>query len=105
MATFKEGAKVLWLSYLGPKDLAETFKYTLQVKASKDSDNYLREATLVCEPCELTHDEMKREMSGFIVSKKMFQYAAEGDGDNCLHIRLTFQNTKHQSALRTCILF
>ena len=89
--TSNEGAKVFWITYLGPKELAETFKYTLQVKASKISKKYLQEGTRVCEPCDMTHQEMKRELSGIIVSKKVFQKAGEGNENDRVHLDVCIQ--------------
>jgi len=99
MTTLEEAdAKAMWLSYIGPKDMASTFKYTIQVKTSKNStEKYLQEGTLVCEPCDLTHQEMKRELSGFVVSKKRFEEAVEGNEDNGLHVNITVKKSKMAS--------
>ena len=88
-ATLNKGAKVIWVSYLGPKDKAETFKYTLQIKVSENVEEYLLEGTRRCEPCDLSHQEMKEEMSGIVVGKKSFEKAA--DGDDYVHVNINIQ--------------
>ena len=47
-------------SFIGPKAMAEMFKYTLRVKAQysmvkvcKDSEEYLLESTRRCVPCDM----------------------------------------------------
>jgi len=91
MLTLDGGAKMWWLSYLGPIASAKTLKYTLRLKARKDSEEYLRECTNRCESCDLSHEEAKREMCGVIVPQKLIEEAAEGDEDNRFYYEITIQ--------------
>ena len=78
--TLDGGAKLFWLSPLGPKQNAKTFKMTLRVRACKDSTRFLLECTRECVPCDMSHQDMKRDMDGIFVSKNVVKEAAEGNG-------------------------
>ena len=88
-APLGKGAKVFWLAYLGPKDEAKTYKYTLQILESVDEEDYLLDCTRRCEPCDVSHQEMKRDMCGIVLDKKLIEQAAEGD--NCVHFNVIIQ--------------
>jgi len=84
----EEGAKIFWLSYLGPKESAKKFKYTLQVKASENSEKYILEATKRCVPCDFSLEKVKRKMCAVVVEEDINE---EDKKDHRLHYNVLIQ--------------
>jgi len=72
---------LFWVSYCGPKSLADSFKYTIKIKDRKyGKKKYLFEATTYCVPCDLSHEEMKNSKEGIVLSKKLVDHGTVGEG-------------------------
>merc|ERR1712029_231335 len=72
---------LFWVSYCGPKILADSFKYTIKIKDRKyGQKKYLFEATTYCVPCDLSHEQMKKSKEGIVLSKKLVDRGTVGEG-------------------------
>ena len=88
--TLLEGGKMFWISYIGAKDSARKFKYTMQVKASENSQKYHSEGTKWCVPCDLSLEEVKRKVCAIFLDKELVEEAMRGNNDK-LWLNLTIQ--------------
>jgi len=82
---------MFWLSYIGSKNDAEKYEYTLMIKRTKDRHlemaKSLLKATTYCVPCDVSHEEMKRRKEAIMISKELVERATEGN--EYLHYVLT----------------
>ena len=83
---------MFWISYIGAKDSARKFKYTMQVKASEKSQKYHSEGTKWCVPCDLYHDEVKRKVCAIFLDEELVEEAMRGN-DGKLWINMTVKHT------------
>jgi len=88
--TLEEGGKMFWISYIGAKDSARKYKYTMQVKASENSQKYHSEGTKWCVPCDLSQEEVKRKVCAIFLDKELVEEAMRGNNDK-LWLNLTIQ--------------
>ena len=51
---YKSGSMLVWIAYIGPKESASNYKYTLQLEDAA-RNIYLTEDTRYCIPCDLSH--------------------------------------------------
>lgn len=85
---FDEVSKLFWMAYIGPKDLASSYKYTVQVQKSKaEEKKYAFEGTRYCVPCDLSHEDVKRKRCALMLEKELVDSAAKDD--NKLHYSVT----------------
>jgi len=49
-----------WIAFVGPKESAKNFMYTLKVGEPNGAGRYLFKGTRRCVPCDLSHAEMKQ---------------------------------------------
>merc|ERR1712029_68382 len=83
---------MFWLSYIGSKNDAQKYEYTLMIKRTKDRHlemaKSLLKATTYCAPCDVSHEEMKRRKEAIMISKELVERATEGN--EYLHYVFTF---------------
>ena len=81
---------MFWISYIGAKDSARKYKYTMRVKASENSQKYHSEGTKWCVPCDLSPEEVKRKVCAIFLDKELVEEAMRGNNDK-LWLNLTIQ--------------
>jgi len=92
--TMGDSVKVFWISYIGPRDIARTFRYTFKVLPGPDpvllKPNVL-EVTRKCVPCDLSFEEVKRQMCAVFLDKETLEEAREGTEDDKIGIQLMIE--------------
>merc|ERR550517_2097174 len=72
------GAQIFWVSHIGPRDEAKTFKFTLRLKSTEG--RIIAEGTRPCVPCDVTPDEMERKCYGIVLAEAWMEEAERDDG-------------------------
>jgi len=89
-----ETSYMFWLSYIGSKNDAQKYEYTLMIQRSKDLNlemaKSLFKATTYCVPCDVSHEEMKKRKEAIVVSKELVKHATEGAADLYYNLTINF---------------
>ena len=76
---------LMWVSVLGTKEEAESLEYSLRIYNMRDRNavkkNYLFWGTMKSVPCDISHEEMKKERIGCGLARKLLEKACEGNND------------------------
>ena len=83
---YKSESKLVWIAYIGPKESASNYKYTLQLEDA-GMNKYLTEDTRYCIPCDLSHIEVRVRWCAVVLDKDTIERATK-DG-NVLSFSLT----------------
>jgi len=77
---------IFWVSCItSPKNLAESYTYTIQVLAANQNNQegkpvFVCEGTRLCVPCDLSHDEVRESAEYFVLGQKTQAKALGEDG-------------------------
>jgi len=86
-----DGTGAFWISYIGPKDFARTFKYTFKLRASEHSKKFLLEGTKPCVPCDIAFEDVYNQCLAFYLDEDSIDIAREACDDNKLWVNLLIQ--------------
>jgi len=89
--TMDGGGRVFWISYIGPRKMAKTFKYTLKVQANPADKPHILEGAKKCAPCDLSFDEVKRKVCAVFLDKESIEEATEGRDDVDIPVSLIIE--------------
>jgi len=62
-----------WIAFVGPRESAKNFMYTLRVGDPNGPGRPLFEGTRVCVPCDLSHADMKKSKCCLMLDKELIQ--------------------------------
>jgi len=82
---------LFWVAYIGQKDLASNFRYTLQVESKDEAKKDVFEGTRNCIPCDLSHTDVKEKKCAFLLDKGLIDDATKEDGK--FHYNLTIHKS------------
>lgn len=84
---------VFWMSFVGPKNKAKEFKYSIKIKNFHrvTVTEYVYEGTRACVPCDVSHKEMKEQRCGIVIDRKLIIDAA--DFEDILHYCIQIDET------------
>jgi len=86
---------LFWTAYIGPKDSAANYTYTLQIEGNRESrkKKFCYECTRFCIPCDLSHQEVKDKRCAVMVERDLIEKAKmQSQGKLRLHYSLTIEN-------------
>jgi len=66
-------AMYYWIAFVGPRESAKNFMYTLKVGETDGPGRPLFEGTRVCVPCDLSHADMKKSKCCLMLDKELIQ--------------------------------
>jgi len=76
-----EVSNLFWISFIGPKNLASSFKYTMHVQKNKtEKKNYAFEATRDCIPCDMSHEDVKKGRCALMLENGLIDAVSKEDG-------------------------
>ena len=79
---------MFWISFCGSKKQAEEYEYTFKIESSADKkagrEKYLFYGSKQCVSCDVSHEDMMKEVEALLVSKKLLRKAAEGNDEKKL---------------------
>jgi len=72
-----ENLAMFWISFSGGQDEANKYEYILKIQSSDPQPDYLFTGSRRCVSCEVSHEDMKREMTALMIDKKLLLSAQE----------------------------
>jgi len=83
---------MFWISFCGSKKQAEEYEYTFKIESSADKkagrEKYLFYGSKQCVSCDVSHEDMMKEVEALLISKKLLRKAAEGNDEKKLEYTL-----------------
>jgi len=72
-ASEDDNAVYYWISFVGAKESAQKFMYTLKVGEANGAGRYPFEGTTFCVPCDLSHDNMKKYKCCLMLNRELLK--------------------------------
>jgi len=76
-----ENLVMFWISYTGGPDEADKYEYIVKIQSSEPQSDYFFTGSRRCVTCNVSQEDMKKEMTAVFIDNKLLQKAADGDGD------------------------
>ena len=94
--SYDANAVMFWISLSGTPKEAKDFEYTIRIKSSADEKagrtKYLLTGTAECLSCDLSHEDVKKKVTGVMLFPlDMLKKAAEGHDEKLLQWSLVIQ--------------
>ena len=70
-----ENLAMFWISFSGGQDEANKYEYILKIQSSDPQPDYLFTGSRRCVSCEVSHEDMKREITALMIDEKLLHSA------------------------------
>jgi len=83
-----ENLAMFWISFSGRQDEANKYEYILKIQSSDPQPDYLFTGSRRCVSCEVSQEDMLREMTALMIDKKLLVSATVGNVENRIRYTL-----------------
>jgi len=77
----KDGIAMYWISFVGAKESAKNYMYTLKLGEANETGRYPFEGTRFCAPCDISHADMKKSKCCLVLDKELIKDVSYVEGN------------------------